>query len=138
MGKSTPIETLVSLRREHNDLRVVAGADVDPSGFTLLAVLRNEMYFLPDFLAHYRGLGVERFVFLNDRSDDGSFAYLCRQPDTVIVESRRTYGDTVEMASGSADRIEVVRILPLWRGMLHDMFALDRWALQVGRGDATA
>ena len=131
MGKSAPMETLVSLRQTHNDLRVVAGADVDPSGFTLLAVLRNEMYFLPDFLAHYRRLGVERFVFLNDRSDDGSIEYLCQQPDTVIVESGRTYGDMVEIPSTQANGIETVRILPLWRGMLHDMFALDRWTLQV-------
>lgn len=120
-----------SLRNDYNDLRIVAGADVDPTGFTLLAILRNEIYFLPEFLAHYRKLGIERFIFLNDRSDDGSLEYLLQQPDTVVVESDRTYGATVEMPQNRPGETMQHRILYLWRGMLHDMFAQDRWALQV-------
>ena len=89
------------------------------------------MYFLPQFLAHYRELGVRRFVFLNDRSDDGSREYLFKQSDTVVVESCRTYGDQVEIAKNRAGARSTVRILYLWRSLLHDMFARDRWALQV-------
>ena len=131
MDSATLTNANISLRREHNDLRVVAGADVDPSGFTLLAILRDEMYFLPEFLVHYRQLGVKRFVFLNDRSDDGSFDYLVKQPDTVVVESNRTYGETVELPAYLTNSIKHPRILYLWRAMLHDMFVMDRWALQV-------
>lgn len=130
--ESASLEKLyISLRRKHNDLRVVAGDGVDPSGFTLLAILRNEMYFLPDFLAHYRGLGVERFVFLNDRSDDGSYEYLLGQPDTVVVESDRTYGDIIDVPPSAPARFRNRRILFLWRALLHDLFAPGRWALQV-------
>ena len=89
------------------------------------------MYFLPEFLAHYRGLGVERFVFLNDRSDDGSFEYLLQQPDTVVVESSRRYGDTVDFPPALSDEPGSRRILFLWRTLLHEIFARDRWALQV-------
>ena len=89
------------------------------------------MYFLPAFLAHYRRLGVERFVFLNDRSDDGSFEYICKQPDTVIVESGRAYGDSVKVPPHLSESIRNLRIVDLWRSMLHDIFAQDRWALQV-------
>ena len=124
-------EVHTSLRKSYNDLRVVAGNDVDPSGFTLLAILRNEMYFLPDFMAHYRGIGVERFVFLNDHSDDGSFEYLIQQPDTVVVESGRTYGDTIDVPTPVSDTIRNIRIIYLWRSLLHDLFAQNRWALQV-------
>ena len=122
-------EALVSLRREHDDLRVVSGADVDSSGFTLLSVVRNEIYFLPAFLAHYRALGVERFVFLNDRSDDGSFEYMRQQPDTVVVESDRTFGDRVNIPPALSNRVENLRIVILWRSLLRDRFAPDRWAL---------
>ena len=131
MNKAALTEAYISLRRDRNDLRVVAGADVDPSGFTLLAILRNEMYFLPAFLAHYRSLGVERFVFLNDRSDDGSFEYICEQPDTVVVESSRAYGDSIEIPPHISELVRDLRIMDLWRSMLHDIFAQDRWALQV-------
>ena len=120
-----------SLRNDWNDLRVVAGVDVDPTGFTLLAILRNEMYFLQEFLTHYRKLGIERFVFLNDRSDDGSREFLLQQSDTVVVESDRAYGDTIEMPENCSGETVEHRTIHLWRGMLHDMFAQDRWALQV-------
>ena len=131
MKNAALTDAYISLRRTHNDLRVVAGADVNPSGFTLLAILRNEMYFLPAFLAHYRQLGVERFVFLNDRSDDGSFEYICKQPDTVVVESNRAYGEPVRIPPQISENIGNLRMMDLWRSMLHDIFAQDRWALQV-------
>ena len=76
MNSTTLTRAYASLRQEYNDLRLVSRKDVDPSGFTLLAILKNEIYFLPAFLNHYRRLGVQRFVFLDDRSDDGSFEYL--------------------------------------------------------------
>ena len=121
----------VALREQYNDLRIVAGTDVSSTGFTLFAILRNEMYFLEHFFSHYRMLGVERFIFLNDRSDDGSFEYLLQQPDTIIVESDRSYGDTVRVSQRSADQTTQHRMIHLWRGMLHDLFAKDKWALQV-------
>ena len=124
-------QALVSLRRSHDDLRVVSGAGVDSSGFTLLGMLRNEMYFLPAFLAHYRALGVERFVFLNDRSDDGSFEYLCEQPDTVVVESGRRYSDMIDVPPDFANIVSSLRMENVLRSLLHDRFAQDRWALQV-------
>ena len=131
MDRSTLTEIYVSLRRGYNDLRIVSGVDVDPSCFTLLAILRNEMYFLPAFLAHYRGLGVERFVFLDDRSDDGSFEYLLRQLDTVVVHSDFNYGHKVDLLPAISGSVQDPRIQFLWRSILHDSFASDRWALQV-------
>lgn len=131
MDRSTLTKAYVSLRQEHNDLRVVGGTDVDPSGFTLLAILRNEMYFLPAFLAHYRGLGVERFVFLDDRSDDGSFEYLVQQPDTVVVHSDFNFGHKVKLPPTISGPVKDSRIEFLWRSILHGSFAPDRWALQL-------
>ncbi len=131
MNEAALTEAYISLRRNYNDLHVVAGADVDPSGFTLLAILRNEMYFLPAFLLHYRQLGVERFVFLNDRSDDGSFEYLVDQPDVTVVESRRSFGDLLEVPIDVSGEIQTPRIEYFWRSLLHEMFTPERWALQV-------
>ena len=131
MDRSTLTKAYISLRHEHNDLRVVSGTGVDSSGFTLLAILRNEMYFLPAFLAHYRRLGVQRFVFLDDRSDDGSFEYLLQQSDTVVVHSDLNFGYKVELPPAIAGPVKDSRIEFLWRSILHDSFAQDGWALQV-------
>ena len=89
------------------------------------------MYFLPAFLTHYRGLGVKKFVFLDDRSDDGSFEYLLQQPDTVVVHSNRSFGHKVELPPSISRPVRDFRIEFLWRSILHDLFAQDRWALQV-------
>ena len=131
MKNAALLKTYRSLRRDNNDLRILAGSDVDPSGFTLLAILRNEMYFLPAFLSHYRKLGVQRFVFLDDRSDDGSFEFLVQQSDTVVVGSDRRFGDKVELPSFMSRSIREFRIHFLWRSILFDMFARERWALLV-------
>lgn len=89
------------------------------------------MYFLPAFLAHYRRLGVQRFVFLDDRSDDGSSEFLAQQPDTVVVGSERRFGDKVELPQYMSRSIREFRIHFLWRSILYDMFACGRWALHV-------
>jgi hypothetical protein len=43
--------------------------------------VRNEMMRIPKFLAHYRQLGVEHFLFVDNDSVDGLSHYLEQQPD---------------------------------------------------------
>jgi hypothetical protein len=64
---------------------------------TLFAVMRNEMYFLPAFLAHYRGLGVQQFIIVDDASDDGTTQYLAAQPDCCAGISVHRYGARVSI-----------------------------------------
>jgi hypothetical protein len=61
----------------------------------LFAIVRNEMYFLPHLLSHYRALGIEEFVFLDDRSDDGSFEFLMAQHDCTVLTANVSFGDRV-------------------------------------------
>ena len=65
---------------------------------TLFAVMRNEMYFLPAFLAHYRALGVKQFVIVDDASDDGTTQYLAAQPDCCSGMSEHRYGARVSIS----------------------------------------
>ena len=130
-NSDTLARAYVSLRRSNNDLRIVAGKDTASSSFTLLSLLKNEFYFLPAFLSHYRRLGVQRFIFLNDNSNDGSVEYLLDQPDTILVESDHSYGDPVSTPSSLSKIPRNLRMMVLWRSIMHDMFADERWALQV-------
>ncbi|WP_420849804.1 glycosyltransferase family 2 protein [Paracoccus siganidrum] len=45
---------------------------------------RNERIRLPWFLKHYRDLGVQHFLFVDNDSDDGSLDYLKDQPDVSV------------------------------------------------------
>jgi hypothetical protein len=74
--------------------QVVSGR-VDPALHTMFSIVRNEMGFLPAWLAHYRAIGFEQFLIFDDGSDDGSGPYLEAQPDVVLMRSDLRFGDMV-------------------------------------------
>jgi len=117
---------------------------------TLFAVMRNEMYFLPAFLAHYRALGVDQFVIVDDASDDGTTEYLAAQPDCCSGISHIRYGERVTVSdaapgglSGRAGPI-LKRVLPehFLRGQYVLCADADEFLILPGRyprlGDVTA
>lgn len=52
----------------------------------VICVLKNEANRLEDLLRHYRELGVERMVFIDNGSTDGTLEVLSRQPDVDICQ----------------------------------------------------
>lgn len=59
-----------------------------------VACVRNEMFMLPHFLAHYRKLGVKAFLIADNCSDDGTLEYLLEQPDVVTFSADTDYGNS--------------------------------------------
>ncbi|MEP2718412.1 glycosyltransferase family 2 protein [Pseudophaeobacter sp.] len=57
----------------------------------VVACMRNEMFMLPQFLAHYRRLGVESFLIADNCSDDGTLEYLMEQPDVALFSVDTDY-----------------------------------------------
>ena len=100
-------------------LDVVRDPHVGSEGVSLFSIIHDEMYFLPEFLRHYREIGVERFVFVDDASTDGSREYLAEQPDCMILESELRYFDIVDGK----------RAFNAWRQEMLDRFSRDRWAV---------
>ncbi len=113
-----------------DDLRL-AGRDLSQApGLTLTSVVHDEGWFLPAFLDHYRALGVERFVLLDDRSSDGSRAYLAAQPDVMLVESERRFGEPAFPAWRERP-FSRIRMIHAWRTLLLQKFSMGRWSLLV-------
>lgn len=71
---------------------------------TLFTLMRNEMAFLPAFLAHYRRLGFDQFLIFDDQSDDGTGAYLEAQSDVAVIRSSIRYGDDVSCIDPAGKR----------------------------------
>src|SRR5690606_19203103 len=82
------IDRLPPLELRHNPM-------LGRHAMTMCCIARNESFFLDAFLAHYRALGVERFIVLDDRSTDGSLEFLAAEPDVMIVGSDLRYGEDI-------------------------------------------
>lgn len=68
-------------------IRAISKVPATRPDHALFCRIRNEDYFLPHFLAHYRRLGIDHFFFADDRSDDGTRELLLAQPDCTVVEA---------------------------------------------------
>lgn len=101
-------------------------------GLPLVLVVRNERPFLPDFLSHYRALGVERFFILDDRSEDGTRDYLMAQEDVSLVTSTARFGDRPprEICHPLVQDAPDLRMIHYWRTELMNQYCDGQWALQ--------
>lgn len=80
-----PLYAHLRARRRSPDLHTVttrpglAGARI-----VVLLIVKNERTRIPFFLKYYRGLGVEHFIVVDNRSDDGSTALLAGETDVSL------------------------------------------------------
>ncbi|MCC7273978.1 MAG: glycosyltransferase family 2 protein [Alphaproteobacteria bacterium] len=82
----------------------------DPARCLLFCLVRNEAYYVPHFLDHYRRLGIAQFVFVDDRSDDGTRETLLRQDDCLVVDCDRRWDE--ELGDGVRVHHYLKRVLP--------------------------
>lgn len=100
--------------------RLVHGR-IDKRNLTVFCVIYNELFFLPAFLDHYRRIGIEQFVFVDDHSTDSSKDFLAQQQDVAILLPEMRFGDTL---NGK-------RAGPQWKTMVGRQFLEDCWAVCV-------
>ena len=82
----------------------------------------NGMDFLPWFLSYYRGLGIDHFFLVDNASNDGTTAFLERQPDVSLFTAT---GSFRQSAHGV-----------FWVNDLMKTYALDKWAFFVDMDEA--
>jgi len=87
------------------------------SEIAAICVSHNEVSILPEFLKHYRRLGVSRFIFLDDASTDGTREFLLSEDDVDVWTSPVRFVD--------ANRGK------LWREALFNRYGLNRWYVNV-------
>ncbi|WVT75379.1 glycosyltransferase family 2 protein [Sinorhizobium chiapasense] len=112
-------------RRERSASRDVELRCVSPHGQTslypddlpLVFLTHNDAKLMPGFLAHYRSLGVTRFICVDDVSTDGTRDYLLSQPDVDLWASALRYREA--------------RRGRLWREVLFQLYGGDRWYVNV-------
>ncbi len=81
------------------------------------STVRNEIVRLPYFFDHYRALGVDHFLFVDNNSDDGTAEYLAAQPDVSVWTTKHSY----RLARFGVD----------WLGWLQCKYGHNHWCLTV-------
>jgi glycosyltransferase involved in cell wall biosynthesis len=86
-------ELLWRCLRAGRDLAPLADrtAAIRPDSILCFATLRNEMLRLPEFLDHYRRLGVGSFLIVDNASTDGTGDFLRGQPDVSLWQAPGSY-----------------------------------------------
>jgi hypothetical protein len=77
-----------------DSIEVVSG-NFSPGKLTLFSIFRDGIYFCKAFFDHYRKIGIEQFLILDDRSSDGTESFLRNQVDCVTLTSRFSFGEDV-------------------------------------------
>ncbi len=79
--------------RKRRELSLVADrrGQIRPGAILTFTTLRNEAMRLPYFLEHYRRLGVDHFMMVDNGSEDGSDAFLAAQPDVTLWQTHASY-----------------------------------------------
>lgn len=75
----------------HRRLTQLRHAPVPPGAILCFGSLRNEAARLPFFLDHHRRLGVDRFLFVDNGSTDGTAELLAAQPDVSLWRCSDSY-----------------------------------------------
>lgn len=76
--------------RARQQLRLIHKSE-NAAGIRLFSVMRNEYDLLPNFLEHYRNLGVAKFVIVDNDSTDGSRELLLQQTDVDLYHAAGSY-----------------------------------------------
>jgi len=79
--------------------------------------MRNNHLLLPSFLAHYRRLGVTRFLVVDDHSTDGTCDVLLSQPDVDLFRPSLSYAQALRGK--------------LWREAVVRCYGRHRWYVNV-------
>lgn len=122
---------VASFAAGHAPLEIRSNPMLGTYAATVCAIVHDEMFFLPAFLEHYRRLGADRFVFLDDASTDGTAAFLAGEPDVMVVASPIRYFEQVAYPPETIARIRETRAVRLWRDQMLDRFCAGQWAVVV-------
>lgn len=107
-------------KRQRKDIPLIAltqRTQTHYAGTDVVCITHNDIRLIPQFLTHYRALGVSRFIVVDDASTDGTREFLLTQMDVDVWTSPVRYSEA--------------RRGRQWREQLFEFYGRDRWYVNV-------
>ena len=89
---------------------------IDDGSPIVICVVKNDITRIKEFYKHYRKMGINNFVMLDNNSDDGTFEWLSMQKDTSLFRTEVKYTTNKRQA---------------WINKLISYYGFDRWYIIV-------
>ena len=99
-----------------------------PGRATVYSIMRNERFFLDAFFSHYRRLGIEQFVILDDGSTDGSLEFFRAQPDCVLLSLDLQFGQKIRVRMPDGEVI-TERAGMLYKRVIGEVYCAGHYGL---------
>ena len=115
-------------RKLLSGIKILTG-EKDPKGIVLFSIMRNERFFIEAFLKHYRELGVDHFLILDDGSDDGTREILTEQRDVTVLVSEFAYGEVYRRVSLPLLHFQQMRAGIRLKALLPSAMLQDQWCV---------
>lgn len=97
----------------NSKIEVVRKTDAGSSDIPIVVLcIRNDLKRIQMLVDHYRKLGVEKFAFMDNGSDDGTFEWLMDQPDIDLFRCYEHYQTAVKEG---------------WINRIVSHYGFDRW-----------
>ncbi|HEU4840953.1 MAG TPA: glycosyltransferase family 2 protein, partial [Ilumatobacteraceae bacterium] len=87
LDRARAVQVPLRVRHVHGPRTVAHGVDE----LAAVTIVRDGRFYVANFLAHHRRLGVRHFVVLDNGSTDGTLELLCAQPDVTVLRTSAPY-----------------------------------------------
>jgi hypothetical protein len=83
----------LAVRRSFSHVAGPTRFDLADDDVALICVGRNTAFYLPTFFEWHRGIGIEKFVYIDNGSSDGSVDIASRQSGTIVARCGASFKD---------------------------------------------
>ena len=81
-----------------SEIELIKNVEIKLTDIIAICVEKNDLIKLKKFIQHHRKLGIDKFVILDNNSDDGTIEYLLKQNDVVLLQTKKSYSSSRRIA----------------------------------------
>ena len=81
----------VALEFAKADIKIIRDISVEKNDIIAICVEKNDLIKIKKFITHHRKLGIDKFVIIDNDSNDGTIEWLKEQKDVIIMQTKTPY-----------------------------------------------